>query len=308
LLETDDSVGRVVGIDVREPSFGTRNLEFYNLDVRTSDLAQVIDGCDTVIHLAAVNDRNTSETRDVIVGGMRSLTNAARDAGVRKLIFTSAADVYGSHPDNRAALTEEAVVRPGPRGYGAANAEAEDVARAFAFDTRDAVVTILRLAAVCGPAMPSSPIVPGPLRGADQPFQALHEDDAVAVVEHFLKNDLPGTFNACASDVAERPDELLGPDPAQRVRDAAARVGVAAGPASQPYPIVMSSDRLRSVGFEPEYSSADALRAGAEAQRGWVSVGGVRFRPSWLVAAAGSVAALALSSAARAARARRARG
>jgi UDP-glucose 4-epimerase len=308
LLERDDSVGRVVGIDVREPNFGTRNLEFYNMDVRSPELATVMEGCEIVVHLAAVNDRDPAETQDVIVGGMRSVTRAAGDAGVRKLIFTSAAEVYGSHPDSASPLTEEAAVRPAPRSYGAANADAEEVARAFAFGHRDAVVSILRLAAVCGPAMPFTTIVPGPPRGSDQPFQALHEDDAAGAIAHFLVADLPGTFNVAAADVVQRPSELLGADPARRMRDAAARVGVAAGAAPRTYAIVMSSERLRASGFEPEHSSADAVLAGAEAQRGWVSVRGVRFKPSWLAAAVGSVAALALSSAARAARARRAKG
>ena len=307
LLERDDDVGRVVGIDVREPGFGTRNLEFYKIDVRSGDLATVMHGCEAIVHLAAVNGNDAAETQDVIVGGMRSVTRAASAVGARKLVFTSAADVYGSHPDNASALTEEAVVRPAPRSYGAANAEAEDIARSFAFDHREAVVSILRLAGVCGPSMPLTPIVPGPPRGSDRPFQALHEDDAARAIGHFLLEDLPGTFNVAATDVVQRPGELIGPDAVGRVRDAAARVGVGAGPMQRSSSIVMSTERLRASGFEPEHSSADALRAGADAQRGWVSVAGVRFRPSWLAAVAGSVAALALSSAARAARARRAR-
>src|SRR3989442_2804282 len=97
LLESDDSVGRVVGIDVREPAFSTRNLEFYRLDVRSADLAAVIDGCDAVVHLAAVNDRDPGVTQDVIVGGMRSVTRAASAVEGRKLVFTSSGAGYGSH-------------------------------------------------------------------------------------------------------------------------------------------------------------------------------------------------------------------
>ena len=303
-LEGDDAVGRVVGVDVREPNFGTRNLEFYRMDVRSSDLARVIEGCDTVVHLAAVNSRDAAETADVIVGGMRSIARAAASTGARKLVFTSAAAVYGAHPDNIEPLAEEAPLRPERRGYGAANAEAEEVARAFAFDQRHAVVTILRLAAVCGPDMPLQPIVPGPPRVSDQPFQALHEDDAVRAIEHVLRADLPGTFNVSAVDAVERVDEVIGDaDPVQRVRDAAARIGVGSS-ARISRTIVLSNERLRATGFEPQYSSADAIRAGAEALRGWVSVGGVRLRPTWALAAAGSVAALALSSAARAVRRR----
>jgi UDP-glucose 4-epimerase len=311
LLEADDTVGRVVGIDVREPDFSTRNLEFYRMDVRSPDLADVIAGCDAIVHLAAVNDRDPVQTQDVIVGGIRAVVGAAGAVDARKLVFTSAADVYGAHADADRPLTEESAVRPGPRGYGAANAEAEDVARAFAFEHRDAVVTVLRLAAVAGPSMPVPATFPLPNAGA-APVQALHEDDAARAVGHVLNTMLPGTFNVCADDVLEYPGDMLGSpgagDPARRLRDAASRVGlVPQAGAPRAFPIVMSNDRLRAGGFAPSFSSADALRAGAEAQRGWVSVGGVRVRPRWVAAAIGSVAALAIGRAARAVSARRAK-
>lgn len=293
LLEAADGVGRVVGIDVRDPSFSTGNLEFYRLDVRSPDLATVVDGCDAIVHLAAVNTRDASETEDVIVGGMRNVTRAAAQTGARKLVFTSAADVYGSHRGADPVLTEESPVRPGPHGYGAANAEAEEIARAFAFENRDAVVTVLRLAAVFGPSMP---IAPGQ---AGNSMQAIHEDDAARAVLHFLDADLPGTFNVCAADTVDVRAEVSGHSVQQLVE----RVVVPPSRAG----VVMSNERLLSAGFEPAHSSADAVRTGAEAHRGWVSVRGVRFRPQWIAAAAGTIAAFAITSAARGLRARRAR-
>src|SRR5947209_192927 len=135
LLEADDSVSRVVGVDVRDPAFSTRNLEFYRMDVRSPDLAAALDGCDAIVHLAAVGG---TQAPDVITGGMRSVVRAAAEIGSGKLVFASSALVYGSHG---AGLTEEAPVGPGPHAYAAANAEAEEAARAFAFEHRGAVVT-----------------------------------------------------------------------------------------------------------------------------------------------------------------------
>jgi len=263
VLEADESVSRVVGVDVRDPAFSTRNLEFYRMDVRSPDLAAALDSCDAIVHLAATSGH---DARDVIAGGMRSLIAAAAEVGAGKLVFTSSALVYGPHG---AGVTEETPVRPGALAYAAANAEAEEAARAFAFEHRDAVVTILRLATVSGPSLPGSPIVPVRASG-----QALHEDDAARAVHHVLKELLPGTFNVCA----QAPGHASG--------------------------VVMSDERLRSTGFVPDHSSLDALRAGAEAQRGWITFGGVRFKPRWAVAALGSVAALAIGSAARARRAK----
>jgi UDP-glucose 4-epimerase len=241
LLDKDESVSRVVGVDLRDPAFSTRNLEFYRLDVRSPDLADVIAGCDAVIHLAAAGGH---DARDTIVGGMNSVTRAAGEAGVKKLVFTSTTLVYGG-----AAPTEDSAVRPAP-GYAAANAEAEEAARAFAFEHRDAVLTVLRLASVSGPRVPAASIAPAA-------GEVLHEDDAARAVMHALNNVLPGTFNV----------------PGQRFAD---------------------------TGFALEHTSSEALRQGAEAHRGWVTVGGMRVRPSWVAAAAGSIAALAIGSAARA--------
>ena len=249
LLERDDDVSRVVGVDVRDPAFSTRNLEFYRIDVRSPDLAAVLDGCDAVLHLAA---RSGQDAHDVIAGGMRSLTTAAGAVGATKLVFTSTALVYGP---GAGPATEDTPVRPAP-GYAAANAAAEEAVRAFAFEARDAVVTILRLPVVSGPSVPASPLLPV---GRGSRVQVLHEDDAARAVVHALKYPLPGTFN-------------------------------------------VPGERFTATGFAPEHTPAEALRLGAEAHRGWVTVGGVRFRPSWVAAAVGSVAALAIGSAARAAR------
>ena len=217
VLEKDESVSRVVGVDVRDPAFSTRNLEFYRMDVRSPDVAAALDGCSAIVHLAAVGGTGA---RDVITGGMRSLVRAAAEVGTGKLVFTSSALVYGSHG---AGLTEEAPVKPGPHAYAAANAEAEEAARAFAFEHRDAVVTILRLAAVSGPSLPARPIVP-----VAASIQALHEDDAARAVQHVLKELLPGTFNVAADAQAHAPG------------------------------VVMSNERLRSTGFVPEHTSSEA--------------------------------------------------
>jgi nucleoside-diphosphate-sugar epimerase len=297
LLETDETVARVVGIDVRDLSFSTTNLEFYQMDVRAPAVADVVEGSDAIVHLAAVNSTDDAVTRDTIVGGMRNICAAAGAARTPILIFTSTAAVYGPHGAGDPPLTEDSPARPALRGYGAANAEAEELARAFAFEQRQAVVTILRLAAVSGPGVPPAPIFPLTLSR----LQALHENDAAEAIRHFLETPQPGTFNVCAPDVTP-----LAPAPADPVRRLASRVFpqveapvVTAG--------VMSNERLVATGFVPKHSSADAVRAGAEARRGWISVGGVSLRPRWIAAAAGSIAALAVSSAARAARSRRAK-
>src|SRR3954466_13039191 len=104
-LEDDPRIPRIVGIDRVEPKFTGQNLEFYSLDVRSPGLAEVLTGCDAVVHLAAVND-DPDEVMDNNVGGTRALVDAAGRAGLGALVFASTFAVYGAHADNDFPLTE----------------------------------------------------------------------------------------------------------------------------------------------------------------------------------------------------------
>jgi len=284
LLEEDESVGRVVGIDVREPSFSTRNLEFYATDVRSPDLTEVITGCDAVVHLAVCYDGEDAEITDVIVRGTRNVLDVVASSGAGKLIFVSSAAVYGDHADNDRPLTESSPVRPSPgRAYGRAKARAEEEVEAFAAAHPEVVVTILRPTWILGPSLPP-PLVDAAARhvaraaaGAASEWDAVHEDDAAAAIVHVLGHDLPGTFNVAAREVDGSSPEVSG-------------------------------IRLHETGFAPVHSSRDALRAAEPVLHGWVRVGGLRFRLRWIGIAAASIAAVIAGSAARAARVRRTSG
>jgi nucleoside-diphosphate-sugar epimerase len=242
---------------------------------------------------------------------------------VRKLIFISSGAVYGAHPDNDVPLRETSPVRPArDNAYATAKAEAERIVRSFVGSYPDVVVTVLRPAWVLGPGLPArmAGIVEAPVRlaaaGYEVPLQAVHESDAGRAILHVLDGDFPGTFNVCADDAVDDPEALLGQrkltvglEQAERFRDVAVRTGLLplGDLGALKYPEVMSNELLKETGFVPEYSSADALRAAAEARRGWIAIGPVRFRPRWALVAAASVAALAVGSAARAASVRRAR-
>src|SRR2546423_14176435 len=55
-LAGSPAVGRVVGLDVREPGFRPRGLQFHLVDVTGSDLAPLFDGADVLVPLAGVHD------------------------------------------------------------------------------------------------------------------------------------------------------------------------------------------------------------------------------------------------------------
>jgi len=308
LLDTDPSITRIVGIDIAEPSFTARCFEFYSMDVRSPDLADVMRGCEAIVHLAAVSE-DPGEVADVNVGGTRSVVDAASRAGVRKFVLASSHSVYGAHADNAFPLTESSPVRPNPENaYALSKAEAEQIVSYFASQHPDAVVTTLRFAWISGPNLPTSHAraidvkVRFVVAGYDVPMQTVHEDDAAAAIALALSRDLPGTFNVSADDAVTSPDEVLGQrkvvvplDRAKRVLDRTAPMGLSP-PGSQMallmYPQVMSSDALKAAGFAPAHGGRETLEEAAAARRRYMAVGKlrVRRRNAVLIGAVGAVA------------------
>lgn len=313
-LGQEPDVGRVIAIDVREPDFSTRNLEFYRLDVRSPELVDVIAGADAVVHLAAVGHRDAAETQDVNITGTRTVVNAADRVGAGTIVFASSHSVYGHHADNDFPLTEKSAVRPAPtNAYATSKAEAEHVLDYFAASHPDVAVSILRLAWVGGPGLPANPVIESPIRLVireyEPPTQAVHEDDAADALLFALNKGLRGTFNVAADDTVPRQEDVyeqrriaLGLSRARRVFDVTARLGIspsAAEVAMLMYPQVMSSAKLKAAGFEFRRTTAEAVREAAEARKDWVALGPARFRPRRAALVAGTFGAVLLGSAVR---------
>jgi UDP-glucose 4-epimerase len=114
-------------------------------------LNQAVAETDVIFHLAAklhINNPSPqleAEYRRVNVDGTARLAEAARDAGVKRLVFFSSINVYGSS-ESRAYLDENSPLLSNTY-YSATKREAEKIA----LDLTPTV--ILRLAAVYGPTM-----------------------------------------------------------------------------------------------------------------------------------------------------------
>jgi len=86
---------RVVGID--NLSYGIveqipKEVQFHNADIRSKDIYPFFEGVDAVFHLAAKNclpdcQADPVETMDINVTGMANVFEAARRAGVSKVIY-----------------------------------------------------------------------------------------------------------------------------------------------------------------------------------------------------------------------------
>jgi UDP-glucose 4-epimerase len=91
-------------------------------------LAELVAGADVVVHLAFAIMGSREHTRRVNLDGSRAVFEAAREAGARRLVYTSSVAAYGFHPDNPERLTEDVAVRGAERHYySAQKAELEHV-------------------------------------------------------------------------------------------------------------------------------------------------------------------------------------
>ncbi len=114
----------------RRPQAWPSNAEFLRLDPleqSAADLARALSGIDAVIHLAAASAGESAAHPDAVVKdavtAAQNLVNAARQAGVHRVIFLSTIHVYGAPlPEN---INEETPTAAQHHPYARAHLEAE---------------------------------------------------------------------------------------------------------------------------------------------------------------------------------------
>src|SRR5947208_3411304 len=215
-LAGSPAVSRVIGLDVREPGYRPRSLQFHLVDVAGSDLRPLVEGADVLVHLAGVHDAIPDEElmARVNVGGTRRVLEAAGAAGVAKVVLVSSAAVYGAWSNNPVPLTEDAPLRPNP-GFplGVHKAELERLLAEWVLARPAAVTTILRPAFVLGARADHAGArliqrrTPLAVGGSVAPVQFVHEDDATEAIALAVERDLPGVYNVAAEGWLTR-DEL----------------------------------------------------------------------------------------------------
>jgi uronate dehydrogenase len=103
------------------------------VDIRDRDtLAGLLRGADAVVHLAAcTTDAPWSEQVALSIEGTISLFDAARDAGVARIVYASSHHVVGFHPRSRP-IDDQVELRPDSR-YGVGKAFGEAVGALYAY-------------------------------------------------------------------------------------------------------------------------------------------------------------------------------
>jgi nucleoside-diphosphate-sugar epimerase len=281
-LAADPDVGRIVGLDVREPTRRSPHLELHRVDIAGHDLKPILEGVDVLVHLAAIVDPIDDEAlvARVNVEGTRRVLDAAAAVGVRKIVRLSTTAAYGAWTTNPVPLTEDAPLRPNP-GYTAAvhAAEVERLLAEWQHDHPSVTITTLRAAPVLGSgahhlwARLLTRRSRVRVRGAAPPVQVVHVDDVVRALALVVREDHPGVLNVAADGwlAAEDldalvPRALVPALPADVLRRVLARMwssGVGdVPPTTVPYlvfPWVVASDRLQALGWQPSHTNEETI-------------------------------------------------
>lgn len=257
------------------------DVESKRVDLAAGPLGSIFSGADVVVHLASAttpgHPEPAAEELDLAITGR--VLDAAADAGVGQVVVLSTAMVYGAWAANPVPLTEGASVRPNPDfSWAVARADIERLVQEWGATRPDTAVAILRPTAIVadddlgGLARVLHTARIGVAADGDPPVQYLHLDDLAAAVVVAVTARLDGVANV-APDGWIPPDnlhDLEGPKPRVRVPSWAARAiaalrwrfGVAPiPPGVVPYTShswVVANDRMRALGWEPNYSNEEA--------------------------------------------------
>jgi UDP-glucose 4-epimerase len=225
-LEQDPNIETVIGVDRRPPKVELERTEWVEVADSHSLIRRIVQAAeiDTVVDTRLVVDSVVTSPRRAhennVIGTMNLLAACSGpDSCVKKVVFKSSAHFYGSEQDDPAYFTED-MGRPHPPRTAIERdiVEAESLVQEFSEQHPETTVTVLRFANGLGPGLNTShmryfalPVVPTIL-GFDPRYQFIHSDDMAGVLEHAVRNDLPGIFNAGADGVLALSEvaDLLG--------------------------------------------------------------------------------------------------
>ena len=94
-----------------------KKAKFHNIDISKDNFYSIFEGVDVVFHLAALARVQPSideplEYHKVNVDGTHNLLVAARDAGVKRFVFSSSSSVYGDVEEKDLPTSEDAELNP----------------------------------------------------------------------------------------------------------------------------------------------------------------------------------------------------
>ena len=278
---------------------GWTKMEYRRGDVRDpTALEAAFRGIDVVVHLAFMITGNAPRDtiREINIEGTLNTFRAAARANARRFVYASSVAAYGFHRDNPVGMTEDWPTRPAKRlFYAQEKATLEHLLNDEASAHPELGLYVLRPPVVLGPhAVGAKAVLPGPLNTiggrlaaamlplrfpfpvlvADVTMQFIHEDDVgQALLLCVVGAGPPGAYNIAGdgamsgADIARELGLAAIPIPGGLVRAAArAFTSLPLPPQAEwleaaTHPSIMDTTKAkRELGWQPRYTSAQALR------------------------------------------------
>jgi nucleoside-diphosphate-sugar epimerase len=336
-------VTRVLGLDVRLPADLSEQtatsaasdgpeVEFVAMDVRDPALGSSLDGVDVLVHLAFQLDpiRDLDEMRSINVDGTRAVMEAARAAGVPRVVYLSSVLAYDTRDatsdamrdgdrDSDGMLIETSPVRAsGGFAYASHKREVETWLWPWHAEQDTPALTVLRSAAVLGPGVENfvtraleQPVIPR--LPETPPLQFVHVDDVVGAVVHAVRTPIDGAFNVAPDGgidfdntiaIIGRPTVPMQLETLERLAARGHRLGLVEVDEGIVdlfrYRWVMSNARLRATGWMPTRSNEEALLDTMLEHETHVTIGRLRIaRRTLRVTGLAAVGGLLVAAAAR---------
>jgi Nucleoside-diphosphate-sugar epimerases len=294
-LVPEPAVTSIIGVARRRPDWQPDKTEWATADVASSDLTELFQGADVVVHLAWLFQptHNPLVTWRTNVIGSKRVFEAVARANVPALIYASSVGAYSPRPrDDRPVAEDHPTDGSWPTAsYAVEKAYVERLLDIFERDhggvrvvrmrpgfmfKRDSAAEQMRLFG--GPLVPKRLVRPGAIPIVpDIPglrFQALHSDDAGEAYRLAITREVSGAFNLAADPVITPRElaELLGarlvPVPRTVARGVLAAAWAARLVPASPYlmdmalhiPLLDVTRARTELGWTPRYTGVEAVR------------------------------------------------
>lgn len=218
--ETKELDGLIIAADVKEPGWNYPNVKFEKIDVRSPEIARVIEDnqIDTVVHLASIVTPGKKSNREfeysVDVLGTENVLKACVHGKVRKIIVTSSGAAYGYHPDNPQWIKEDWLIRGNEEfSYSYHKRLVEEILEKYRRDHPELKQVIFRIGTILGENTKNQITDLFDKRwllgisGSDSPFVFIWDQDVVGCLLKAILEEKTGIYNV-AGDGALTIDEI----------------------------------------------------------------------------------------------------
>jgi UDP-glucose 4-epimerase len=220
LNEEKDEKWTIIATDIREELTQNLGYHFEKLDVRSSDVHDIIErhNIDTVVHLASIVTPGKQSNREfeysVDVVGTENVLKACVANKVKRIILTSSGAAYGYHPDNPTWIKEDDLIRGNQEfAYSYHKRLVEELLSKYRREFPELEQVIFRIGTILGDsvnnqitALFEKPMLLG-ISGSPSPFVFIWDEDVVECLLRGISGSKTGIYNV-AGDGAVTLDEM----------------------------------------------------------------------------------------------------